>query len=54
MATKIPEAQARLFKNVFVCKNCQTKKKSTSLKVLEGKEKCRKCNKRAFRPLKKK
>ena len=25
---KIPEAQNRLFKNVFVCKNCKTKKKA--------------------------
>tara|TARA_Y100000310_G_scaffold342368_1_gene445345 strand:- start:4272 stop:4436 length:165 start_codon:yes stop_codon:yes gene_type:complete len=54
MAGKIPEAQARLFKNVFVCKNCQSKKKSDPLKVLTGKIKCRKCGKKAFRPLKKK
>ena len=54
MATKIPEAQARLFKNVFVCKNCQSKKKADPLKILEGKVKCRKCGKKAFRPLKKK
>jgi len=54
MATKIPEAQNRLFKNVFVCKKCQSKRKSEPLKVLEGKTKCRKCGSRAFRPLKKK
>ena len=51
---KIPEAQKRLFKNVFVCKNCQSKLRTSALKVLEGKAKCRKCSKRAFRPLKKK
>ena len=51
---KIPEAMNRLFKNVFVCKNCQSKKKADQLKILEGKVKCRKCGKRAFRPLKKK
>jgi len=51
---KIPEAQNRLFKNVFVCKNCQSKIKAKQIQVLEGKVKCRKCGKRALRPLKKK
>jgi ribosomal protein L40E len=50
---KIPEAQDRLFKNVFVCKNCKTKMKSDIQKVLKGKVKCRKCGKKAFRPIKK-
>jgi ribosomal protein L40E len=51
---KIPEAQKRLFKNVFVCKKCKSKIKTEPLKVLEGKVKCRKCGGRSFRPLKKK
>jgi ribosomal protein L40E len=51
---KIPEAQDRLFKNVFVCKNCKTKKKSDIQKILKGKVRCRKCGKTAFRPIKKK
>ena len=51
---KIPEAQARLFKNVFICKNCQSKLKTEPLKVLERKAKCRKCAGRNFRPVKKK
>ena len=51
---KIPEAQNRLFKNVFVCKNCKSKIRSDAQKVLKGKVKCRKCKKTAFRPLKKK
>jgi len=51
---KIPEAQNRLFKNMFVCKNCKSKKKADPLKILTGKIKCRKCGKKAFRPLKKK
>ena len=51
---KIPEAQNRLFKNVFVCKNCKSKIKSSPQKILEKKVKCRKCAKKAFRPLKKK
>jgi ribosomal protein L40E len=51
---KIPEAQNRLFKNIFVCKNCQSKLRSVPLKIIEKKVKCRKCGKKAFRPLKKK
>ena len=51
---KIPEATNRMFKNVFVCKNCNSKIRSEPIKILEGKIKCRKCKKRAFRPLRKK
>ena len=51
---KILEASNRLFKNVFVCKNCQSKIKVDPQKILKGKVKCRKCKKGAFRPLKKK
>jgi ribosomal protein L40E len=51
---KIKEATNRLFKNMFVCKNCQTKIRSKPLKVMVGQVKCRKCGKRAFRPVKKK
>jgi formylmethanofuran dehydrogenase subunit E len=54
MATKIPAAQARLFKNVFVCKNCGSKKRADARKIIEGKVKCRKCKGKAFRPLRKK
>ncbi|MFH1586031.1 MAG: hypothetical protein ABIB79_04645 [archaeon] len=51
---KILEAQNRMFKNVYVCKKCHTKVRSDPQKILKGKVKCRKCDKRAFRPLKKK
>jgi formylmethanofuran dehydrogenase subunit E len=54
MATKIPITQARLFKNVFVCKNCKTKMRADSRKILDGKVRCRKCLKKAFRPIRKK
>ncbi|MBT4376457.1 hypothetical protein HOD29_03720 [archaeon] len=54
MATKIPEAINRLFKNVFVCMKCQTKMRADPQKILKGRIKCRKCGKSAFRPLKKK
>jgi len=51
---KILEAQNRMFKNVFVCKDCQSKIKADAQKILKGKIRCRKCQKKAFRPLKKK
>jgi len=51
---KIIEASNRLYKNVFVCKKCQTKIRADPQKILKGKVKCRKCKKRAFRPLKRK
>jgi len=51
---KIPEATSRLFKGVFVCKNCSTKIRADPQKILKGKVKCRKCQKRAFRPIRKK
>jgi len=51
---KIKEAQNRIFKNIFVCKKCQTKVRSDPQKILKGKVKCRKCKKTSFRPLKKK
>jgi len=54
MATKIPAAQNRMFKNVFVCKYCKHKIKVEPLKILTGKVRCRKCKKKNFRVVKKK
>jgi DNA replicative helicase MCM subunit Mcm2 (Cdc46/Mcm family) len=54
MATKIPAAQSRMFKNVFVCKNCNTKMRADARKIAERKVKCRKCKRKAFRPISKK
>jgi hypothetical protein len=54
MATKLPAAQARMFKNVFVCKNCSSKVRADSRKILDGKVRCRKCLGKAFRPIRKK
>ena len=54
MATKLPVAQARLFKNIFVCKHCKSKVRADSRKIIEGKVRCRKCLKKAFRPIRKK
>lgn len=54
MATKIPEAQDRLFKNMFICQKCGLKKKADPQKVLKGKIRCRNCGKSQFRVPKKK
>jgi len=51
---KVHEAHTRLYKNVFICKNCKAKIKADPRKILEGKIKCRKCKKREFRTVKKK
>ena len=51
---KFPEAEKRLFKNIFVCRKCKSKLKAPTLKVIAGKVKCRKCNSKALRPIKKK
>jgi DNA-directed RNA polymerase subunit RPC12/RpoP len=50
MAGKIAAAQARLFKNVFVCKGCGTKLKAESRRITEGSIKCRNCNGKIFKP----
>lgn len=54
MATKIPVAQTRLFKNVFVCKNCNAKMRADPKKIADGTIRCRKCKKRAFKTIRKK
>jgi ribosomal protein L40E len=51
---KFPEAEVRLFKNVFVCRKCKTKIKAPPLKVLAGKIKCRKCSSKVLRTVRKK
>jgi len=50
---KIQAAQNRLYKNMFVCKKCGTKIRSDPRKILEGKIKCRRCQRKAFRAIKK-
>jgi len=45
---KIPAAQARLFKNIFVCKNCKSKIRTQPIRVINGKVRCRKCKSNAL------
>ncbi len=51
---KIVEATNRLFKNVFVCKDCHAKMKADPQKILKKQIRCRKCKGGSFRPLRKK
>lgn len=51
---KFPEADARKFKNKFVCRRCKTVIRVPSRKVAEGEVKCRKCQNKAFKPKRKK
>ncbi|MBW3000404.1 50S ribosomal protein L40e [Candidatus Woesearchaeota archaeon] len=51
---KFPEAEARFFRNIFICRKCKSKIRAPTLKVMAGKVKCRKCGCKALRPIKKK
>jgi hypothetical protein len=51
---KFPEATARLFHNVFICKKCKSKIKADVRKILEKKISCRKCKCKSFRATKSK
>ncbi len=45
------EAEARLYKNVYVCKDCERKFRTTVGKVLAGKASCRFCSSNKIRPV---
>ncbi len=51
---KFPEAEKRMFKNVFVCKRCKSKIRANPMKVRLKKISCRKCGYKFLRPVKKK
>jgi len=51
---KFPEAQARLYGNMFVCRKCKSRQRSQPQKVLQKKISCRKCGSKALRPVRKK
>ncbi len=51
---KFEEATARILKGVFVCRGCKSKIRAQSLKVSQGKIKCRSCKGRKLRPKRKK
>lgn len=51
---RFPEAEARLFKNKFVCRNCKSVVRGSNMKVIAGKVSCRKCMSKILRPKRKK
>ncbi len=51
---KFPEAEARKFRNVFICRKCKSKVKTPNSKVIARKVTCRKCSSHAFRAVRKK
>ncbi len=51
---KFPEAEARKFRRIFVCKKCKHKIRADNIAVLSKKVKCRKCGSKEFRPKRKK
>ncbi len=51
---RFPEAEARLFNEVFVCRKCTAKIRAPRMKVLRGLVACRKCGSKALRPKRKK
>lgn len=51
---KFPEAAARLLDNLFVCRRCKSKIRTTNLRVIQGSVRCRKCGSDKLRPVKKK
>ncbi len=51
---KFPEAEARLFRNIFVCRRCKSKVRAPNLKVIAGKVSCRKCKSKVLRPVRRK
>lgn len=51
---KIEAAHARLFKGIFICKNCNAKIRADPRKIAEGKVRCRRCRGGKFRAKSKK
>ena len=51
---RFPEATARLFHGVFVCRKCKTKSRADVNKILKCEIACKKCGRRSFRPVKSK
>ncbi|MBS3143371.1 hypothetical protein J4446_00630 [Candidatus Woesearchaeota archaeon] len=51
---KFPEANERLYKNMFVCRKCKTKQRAQPQKIIQKKVSCRKCGSKALRPVRKK
>ncbi|MBU0536524.1 MAG: 50S ribosomal protein L40e [Nanoarchaeota archaeon] len=51
---KFPEANARQFKNIFVCRRCKTKIRAPNTEIIAKRVKCRRCDCKNLRPKRKK
>lgn len=51
---KFPEADARMFRNKFVCRRCKSVIRAPSRKIADQQVKCRKCSGKKFKPKRKK
>ena len=51
---KFPEANQRLYKNIFVCRKCKSRKRADPSKVRRGMVTCRNCGSLALRTVRKK
>ncbi|MFO7872412.1 MAG: hypothetical protein R6U26_02075 [Candidatus Undinarchaeales archaeon] len=40
---RFPEADARLFKNVYICMKCNARNRVDPKRIRQGKAKCREC-----------
>ena len=48
-----PEAENRLYKNIYVCRICESKTRIPINKILAGKGVCRSCGSKKLRPVRK-
>ncbi len=44
-----PEAEARLFQNIYICRRCESKTRVAISKILAGKGVCRSCSSKQLR-----
>ncbi|MBI4149333.1 hypothetical protein HY491_02715 [Candidatus Woesearchaeota archaeon] len=51
---KFPESEARRYRNMFVCRVCKSKIRTTMMRVIAKKVSCRKCGSKALRQIRKK
>ena len=51
---KFAEADARIFRNKFVCRRCKSVIRAPSRKIILGDVKCRRCSRHIFKPKRKK
>ncbi|MBI2105395.1 50S ribosomal protein L40e [Candidatus Woesearchaeota archaeon] len=51
---RFPEATARMFQSMFVCRRCKAKRRADMRKIMLKKISCRRCGAKAFRMIKSK